>query len=80
MNHSIPQKVTSSLSYIYLREVSSRPRHDVDVDLCAVSALGAQQGAAGLAVHSSCGRENNGEAIAEGLRTKGMKLDPSTEQ
>lgn len=79
MNRSITQKVTSSLSYIYLQEVSSHPWHDMDVDLCAAQTLWAQQEVAGLAVHSSYGRENNGEAIAGALRTKGVKLDPSTD-
>lgn len=32
------------------------------MDLCAVQSSGAQQGVAGLAVHSSCSRANNREA------------------
>lgn len=55
-----------------------RAQHDVNVDLCAVQSSGAQQGVAGLEVHSSYCRANNGEAIAGALWTKGMKLDPST--
>lgn len=50
----------------------------MDVDLYARQSTGAQQGVAGLAVHSFCGTENNGEAVAEAPRTKDMKLDPST--
>lgn len=41
---SISQKVTSSFSHKYLREVSSGPQQDMDVDLCAVYTAGAQWG------------------------------------
>lgn len=51
----------------------------MDVDICAKQTSGAQQGVTGLAVHSSCGTENSGEAVAEALRTKDMKLNPSTD-
>lgn len=79
MGYWISLKKLHNLLVIYLQDISSYPWHDVDVDLCAMKTSGAQQGVTGLVVHSSYSTENNGEAIAEALRTKGMKLDPSTD-